>query len=127
VPGERERFDTLFSDPRHERGDLRLMRTAIRRGWLDDAPQETRDALIERFGQAARERRDANRFSSFDQWTRVLLARCRLVIECDAQSNRETRARLRPAGFGSVGPSRTTPTGSTPAQWRHKPRTRAWP
>jgi hypothetical protein len=33
------------------------MRTAIRRGWLNDAPQADRDALVARFEQASAERR----------------------------------------------------------------------
>lgn len=48
----RVKFDTLFTDPRHYRGDARLARTAIRRGWLNDAPQADRDALIERLHAA---------------------------------------------------------------------------
>ena len=32
------------------------MRTAIRRGWLDNAPQEDRDSLVARFQQATIER-----------------------------------------------------------------------
>lgn len=42
-------FESLFADPRHYRGDCRLVRTAIRRGWLDDLPQADRDALVARF------------------------------------------------------------------------------
>lgn len=53
----RPMFGTLFADPRHYRGDLRLMRMAIRRGWLNDVPQATRDALVARFEQARAERR----------------------------------------------------------------------
>lgn len=52
----RPKFDTLFADPRHYRGDCRLMVTAIRRGWLKDAPQADRDALSARFNEAMRER-----------------------------------------------------------------------
>lgn len=52
----RPKFDTLFADPRHYRGDCRLMVTAIRRGWLKDAPQADRDALSARFDEAMRER-----------------------------------------------------------------------
>lgn len=53
----RPKFDTLFADARHYRGDCRLLRTAIRRGWLNDAPQADRDALVARFQQASNERR----------------------------------------------------------------------
>lgn len=51
----RARFDTLFHDPRHFRGDCRLLRAAVRRGWLDDAPDADRDALVARFEQACAE------------------------------------------------------------------------
>ncbi len=35
---ERVRFEGLFAEPRHYRGDLRLFRTAVRRGLLSDSP-----------------------------------------------------------------------------------------
>lgn len=73
------KFGTLFADPRHYRGDLRLMRAAIRRGWLNDAPQADRDALVARFDQATAERRadpDAMNF-------RALFAGCYAAIELD--------------------------------------------
>lgn len=76
----RPKFDTLFADPRHYRGDLRLMRTAIRRGWLNDAPQADRDALVARFEQASAERRaddpDTRNF-------RALLGECFAMIELE--------------------------------------------
>lgn len=56
----RPKFDTLFADPRHYRGDCRLMVTAIRRGWLNDAPRADRDALVARFREAKRERWEAD-------------------------------------------------------------------
>lgn len=52
----RPKFDTLFADARHYRGDCRLVVTAIRRGWLADAPQADRDALAARFEQVTSER-----------------------------------------------------------------------
>ena len=52
----RPKFDTLFADPRHYRGDCRLVVTAILRGWLNDAPQADRDALSARFEQVTTER-----------------------------------------------------------------------
>ena len=52
----RPRFDALFADPRHYRGDLRLMRTAIRRGWLDAMPEADAHALLARFSAAVAER-----------------------------------------------------------------------
>lgn len=57
---ERARFDTLFLDPRHYRGDCRLVRTAVRRGWLNGEPRAVRDALVERFERAAGEREPAD-------------------------------------------------------------------
>lgn len=48
----RVRFDTMFTDLRHFRSDCRLMRTAIRRGWLDDASDEDCRALAARFHDA---------------------------------------------------------------------------
>lgn len=47
----RAKFDTLLADQRHFRGDLKLMRRAIRAGWLID--KADRDALVDRFEQAA--------------------------------------------------------------------------
>ena len=52
----RPKFDTLFAEPRHYRGDCRLLASAIRRGWLDDAPQADRDALGARFNEAMNSR-----------------------------------------------------------------------
>lgn len=78
--GPRPKFDTLFADPRHYRGDCRLLRTAVRRGWLNDAPQADRDALVARFEQAARER-DAAGFVSDGQQARALLGWARVGIE----------------------------------------------
>ena len=77
----RPKFDTLFADPRHYRGDCRLMRTAIRRGWLNDAPQADRDALVARFEQATTERHadDAEgqnfRATLAEIWTAIELER----------------------------------------------------
>ncbi len=85
----RPKFDTLFADPKHYRGDCRLMRTAIRRGWLNDAPQADRDALVARFEQASAERR-ADDPSTIN--FRALLAECAVVIEMD-RTNLEAAAR----------------------------------
>ncbi len=56
------------------------MRTAIRRGWLADAPQSDRDALVARFERACAERRaddpDATNF-------RAMLAECSAAIDLD--------------------------------------------
>ena len=50
------KFDALFADPRHYRADCRLLASAIRRGWLDDAPQADRNALGARFNEAMNSR-----------------------------------------------------------------------
>ncbi len=86
----RAKFDTLFLDPRHYRGDCRLMRTAIRRGWLDAAPQADRDALLARFEQAIGER-DAAGFVSYTQECRAILARARAMIAAVAVDQRDER------------------------------------
>ena len=52
----RTKFDTLFSEPRHYRADLRLLFTAIRHRWLNDASQAERETLAARFEQAIAER-----------------------------------------------------------------------
>ena len=86
----RPKFATLFADPRHYRADCRLMRTAIRRGWLDNAPQADRDALVARFEQATGERHahDAEGGN-----VRALLAECYAMIELDrANLDSEIRA-----------------------------------
>jgi len=59
------RFGTLFANRRHYRGDCRLMCWAIRRGWLAEAPQADRIALLERF-EAARASREASPSASGD-------------------------------------------------------------
>lgn len=56
--------------------DCRLIRTAIRRGWLNDAPQVDRDALVARFEQASAERQ-----ADDPQNVRALLAECKVLIE----------------------------------------------
>jgi hypothetical protein len=88
----RPKFDTLFADPRHYRGDLRLMSTAIRRGWLNDAPQAERDALMVRFEQAKRERKAAG-FVSDGQRIRTMFAEVSAAIEME-RANREPAIRV---------------------------------
>jgi hypothetical protein len=95
----RPKFDTLFADPRHYRGDLRPMRTAIRRGWLNDAPQADRDALVARFEQASDERRaddpDTRNF-------RALLGECYAMIELDRANSAPIHRALRYAWAGEL-------------------------
>ncbi|MCC6320509.1 MAG: hypothetical protein IT438_03615 [Phycisphaerales bacterium] len=91
----RPKFDTLFADRRHYRGDLRLMRTAIRRGWLNDAPQADRDALMARLRQAtaARQADDPKNF-------RGILGECRAVIEAERSNQRADGRAWQAAWFG---------------------------
>ncbi len=89
----RAKFDTLFQDARHYRGDLRLMRTAIRRGWLDDAPQADRDALMARFSQAIDER-DAAGYVSETQQCRAIFAQAKVMIAAVAIDQRDERRAL---------------------------------
>ena len=86
----RPKFDTLFQDPRHYRADCRLMGTAIRRGWLDGAPQADRDALLARFEQAIGER-DAAWFVSDTQQCRAIFAQARAMIAAVAVDQRDER------------------------------------
>ncbi len=72
--------DTPFADFRHHRGDLRLMRTAIRRGWLNNAPQADRDALVARFEQAFDKRRTDD---PAGQNLRALPGECYAIIEME--------------------------------------------
>lgn len=48
APDERRKFDSLFAESRHYRGDCRLARTAIRRGWIKP---EDRDAFVDRLNE----------------------------------------------------------------------------
>lgn len=67
VPPPRPKFDTLFADPRHFRGDCRLARTAIRRGWIK--PEGT-DAFVERFEQVTTPSADGHSETDY-HWRRV--------------------------------------------------------
>lgn len=105
------RFASLFADPRHYRGDLRLFRTAIRRGWLDDAPDDVRDALVRRFVQATDERRE--RWPEPEpgkrpgKWVRPIMAECWAVIEL-TRSNQDALLRLARYSHRGVWTGQTT-------------------
>jgi hypothetical protein len=96
----RPKFDTLFADPRHYRGDCRLMATAIRRGWLDDAPQADRDALVSRF-EAATVEREAAGFASEGQRVRVMLANIAAAMALDTANDADDAKALRLAWGGA--------------------------
>jgi len=68
------------------------MRTAIRRGWLDDAPQAERDALAARFAQAMRDR-EATDYATDGQRLRVLSAEIWAGLEMNRQAL-DARSRL---------------------------------
>lgn len=68
---ERPRFDTLFAEPRHFRGDCRLVRRGILQGWV--RPEDA-DALSERLGEAMR-------IAEADGRARHRLAIARLVLD----------------------------------------------
>lgn len=99
----RPKFDTLFADPRHYRGDCRLMRTAVRRGWLNDAPQADRDALVARFEQATQEREAAG-FVSEGQRIRTLFAEVRAAIDLELAGQRAEQGERQIAYFGKRDP-----------------------
>lgn len=80
----RQRFDTLFTEDKHFRGDCRLIRTAVRRGWLDDEPPAVREALIARFVRACDEREAAGDYSGKN--ARAFLARAYTMIEMERRN-----------------------------------------
>jgi len=83
----RTKFDTLFADPRYFRGDCRLMRTAIRQGWLDDVPQADRDALMRRFEEAFY-KLDEMKFVSDGVKNRAVLALAQTALTTNASNLR---------------------------------------
>jgi len=48
TPPARTRFDSLLSDPRHYRGDLRMVRAALRANRLESLTDDERAALVDR-------------------------------------------------------------------------------
>lgn len=101
----RPRFDELFANPRHYRGDCKLLRTAIRRGWLDDLAPDARDALFARLLKATSER-DSCEYLSDDQRARGGLAMARAIIDAEQRALAEAKHFTRFAW-----PSPTHPTG----------------
>lgn len=108
----RPKFDTLFADPRHYRGDCRLMRTAIRRGWLDDVPQADRDAMLDRFDRANAER-DAAGYATLGGRVRAIFARAGAIIEAVGADQRGELRALRYSWAGE-------PTGRTTGRPRER-------
>ncbi len=99
APAQRPKFDTLFADPRHYRGDCRLVVTAIRCGWLKDAPQADRDALATRFEQVTTERwaADPNTRS-----VRAFFAECAVLLAMDRDDTAPALRLMRYAWAGRV-------------------------
>ncbi len=95
----RPKFDTLFADARHYRGDCRLVVTAIRRGWLKDAPQADRDALAARFEQVTTERwaQDPDTRS-----VRAFFAECAVLLAMDRDDTAPIHRALRYAWAGEL-------------------------
>jgi hypothetical protein len=79
------------------------LRTAIRRGWLDDAPQGVRDALVERFNAATAEREAAG-FASDSGRARALMAEIRVALELGRSNLADAAAGLRWLLTGGAAP-----------------------
>jgi hypothetical protein len=88
----RPKFDTLFTDPRHYRSDCRLVRTALRRGWLEDATEADRAALVARLNDSARVREGAR---SECQRDRAALAHAQVLLEMVGKNQRDCLFALR--------------------------------
>jgi hypothetical protein len=85
--------DSLFRDDRHLRGDLRRVRAAIRKGWLDSVSQEHRDALVKAFVDRVDPEAIGEMVSESDRPSnggfRRLMAATWLIIEIERASQRE--------------------------------------
>ncbi|HMN40847.1 MAG TPA: hypothetical protein PKE29_08365 [Phycisphaerales bacterium] len=109
------KFDTLFAEARHFRGDCRLLVTAIRRGWLDDLPDPDRRTLAERVGRAFDEHEAAG-FASPTQHARAAIGWARSLLAMDRDDLRAFRYTL--AG---------EPTGQTTGRPRERLRVSDFP
>src|SRR5690349_19318463 len=88
----RQRFDTLFIDPHHYRADCRMVRTAIRRGWLDNLPEADRKALVDRLTESTEVREGAKSESQRD---RGVIAQAWALLEMTGQDQRDMLRVLR--------------------------------
>lgn len=111
---QRPKFDTLFTDARHFRGDCRLVRRAVRAGWMDSCPQADRDALVARLVKAGEDRR-ALAFASEGQQVRALLAYAGAVVQLTGEDQRAALAWLRYCWAGE----RTAQTTGRPRERWH--------
>ncbi|XVJ59524.1 MAG: hypothetical protein HEQ23_09000 [Tepidisphaera sp.] len=116
APG-REPFDTLFTDLRHLRGDLRMVRTAIRE---DRVPMETRAALIDKLLSILDLQPEIERAKGSHRaaWALIRAAQC-LVDGVGMDQREEFREYRREHGLGSRGPM--------PAKDRDVPRSVTYP
>jgi hypothetical protein len=104
----RLKFDNLLTDRRHYRGDLRLISTAVRKGWIKS--DEDRRALIERLSEM--HLKDNALLDSFPDLRRCLLhiRGARIVLEMDRQNQRRKWAHglygedcwMRPPGYTQI-------------------------
>lgn len=78
----RPRFDTLFIDPHHYRADLRLVRSAIRKGWVR---AEDRAALVQRV-QDAMDEREASPDPAYAKNIRKTLAEAWTLIAMEVDN-----------------------------------------
>lgn len=100
----RPKFDTLFADPRHYRGDCRLVVTAIRRGWLAEVPQADRDALATRFEQVTTKHWAADPDT---RSVRAFFAECAVLLAMD-RDNTDPLLRLLRYSWAGEPTDRTT-------------------
>lgn len=110
--------DSLFRDDRHLRGDLRRVRAAIRKGWLDASTQEHRDAIVRAFTERVDPDRimqggDDGDAGTLDARMRRLLAGVRLLVEMERANQRDECAAIETAlGIKRRGPPRSPATGA---------------
>jgi hypothetical protein len=84
------RLGELFADPSHFRGDCRLLRTAIRRGWVDQLTDDERGDIVARFNHA-RDARDADPNLSDNARFRGLVASIKWMLAIDRRDIDDTR------------------------------------
>lgn len=84
------RLGELFTDPSHFRGDCRLLRTAIRRGWVDQLTDDERGDIVRRFN-IARDDRDADPNLSDNARLRGLVASIAWMLAIDRRDTDDAR------------------------------------
>lgn len=109
APG-RSLFDTLWTDPRHYRGDTRLARTAVRRGWLKY--QDECEAFFARYWAFAESVAGEN-FQGDCRRAMLYIRLAYIAIDMVAEDQRQDFRRYR-AEMGYA------PTGRRPRQGRRR-------